>query len=321
MEFISVTGRRVFLKPVVGEDEKRLLRAIKDDAMKYRATSQLLKDLVVEAEPEISSYDALAIGEEVDLLLCLRMLSLGPLFQFRATCPNGHARDYQVDVREVRRTIQVCDDPNCPCHQLHKRYCNQEERDKDWIEDGVLTADWTEIPVTHLLDNPPEYRWTLPVSQKEVIAKLAPVRDKAKVGRWADEADPGVLSKTLAVMTVSLDGETKRGFIEKGLDQLSSLDRMWFRDKISEVEPGIDTELEMTCQTCGAPFNARLPLSSPFFIPKQAPFPIWFPSVLRCALENGTSARQKSWVGHTRSETSTETATPVMRTTSVPRPE
>ena len=302
MQFISVTGRRVWLNPIGGRQERKLLQAVKDEK-KYTATNQLLRECFVKAEPEITDFDKLSVGEETDLLFCLRLMSLGPTYEFRATCPDGHSRDYQIDIRELRRFIQVCGDPSCSCHKLYAQYSKDEEFDKEWIRDGILTADWTAISPDHLEINPPNYKWTLPISQFPVSIQLPQVKHKGKLGGWTDQLDIGVLSKSLALMTVSLGQETIGSRIEAMYDDLLSIDRYWLRDRISDVEPGIDSEISVKCISCGIPFMSRAPLGSPFFMPKRAPFPSWFPVLFGSARETGITPGATSWTGLMKSET------------------
>lgn len=167
----------------------------------------------------------------------------------------------------------------------------------------MLTADWTSIPPDHLELSPPDYQWTLPSSQYPVTIQLPQVRHKNKLGGWTDQLDVRVLSKSLAVMTVSLGQDTVGSRIEAKYDDLFSLDRYWLRDRISEVEPGIDSEISIKCSSCGIPFMSRAPLGSPFFIPKRAPFPGWFPLLLASAQETGTTPGTTSWIGLTKNET------------------
>lgn len=306
VEFITVTGRRIWLKPVDGNRERQVLRTMKDTKAAAKVPSDVLRGCLLRADPAIENYDELLIGEETDMLLCLRLLTFGPIFKVKATCParpSGHMHDYQANLRTCRRDIQCCADPACPCHDLYARHCCIEpERELDWLQDEVLTADWSEIPRDHLLVAPPVYRWKLPMSGAEAIVGFQRVKDKQPLGVMAQKLDERIMDATLARSLFSLNGEVKPGLIAKWVEALDLIDKAWLREEIERVEPNVDQAISLTCETCGLNFSDTVPFGAQLFISSSAVFPTWFLALRRSVQEIGTSPSGNSWTGPSKSE-------------------
>lgn len=302
-EHITVTGRRVTIKKMTGREEQMLLRAVqggnssntKSGRKKQRQQSsavirKLISTLVVEADPVID-HGELLIGEEFDLLYLIRLTSLGPLYSFRAKCPDcGKVSEYVVDIRLMRRHLLECSDPACPCHEL------QSYNPEDVVDDGCLSADFSRIPSGHADSSPPTLRFKLPISGLEAVCQLGTTGMKDTLGKWADESDSRIMTKSLAQMIVSLDGETQRRQIEEILDDLDSYDRFDLRDRLQDADPGVDNELEMTCPACETSFATDVEIGGNFFLPKRGILDPWFVSLLRYQREIGRSLT--SWTSH-----------------------
>jgi len=204
-----------------------------------------------------------------------------------------------VDFRHFRRDLVMCGDPECPCHDLYGRFCGEDNDDHDvsWIKDGVLTADWSAIPADHLLTAPLDYRWTLPVSGKEVVTDHHRVKDKANLLRWGSDREEDAINKGLTRAVVELQGEKNKGVILDWLKGCDSADRFWLKEQITRVAPDVDVEVDLTCKTCKARFQESVPLGLQLFIPSFVILPTWFLSVRASAQATGTSVIPTSWAG------------------------
>lgn len=304
IEFVTVTGRRIKVAQMTGKEEAALLQSVnlvqkeKKRSRRIKYSQQLLQDhitrLVVEATPEID-FTELTIGEEVDILKCIREASFGPSYAFSTKCPHcATVSEFEVDLRNLRRDVQTCGDAACPCHGL------RDYDPQDAIEQERLAADFSEIPATHLSDCPPNYRFVTPIEGVECVVSPVKVSSKDLLGRWHQEEDPAMIAKMLAEMCESVAGKLNRGEKIRALESMLSCDRLAIRDYIAKIEPGVDTGVNVVCPECDAHFESEVEVDTNFFLPKRVILHPLFASTLRSIREIGGSVQ--SWKKQSKSD-------------------
>jgi hypothetical protein len=151
------------------------------------------------------------------LLIALRRVSLGDLFDMQATCPNcGRTATYAVDLAALEVT---------PMPDRRVRTF------EDTLPSGVV-ARW------HIMTSMDE-EWLAKVGKRS--AKGAPVEDRATMG---------MLARVDAVDGVALDRVRDLPGARGIVRGMSLRDRNWLRDHMQGREGGIDDSVEHTCSAC-----------------------------------------------------------------------
>lgn len=268
MQFITVTGRRVEISPMTGEEEKLLLRAAKNPKQKTNVNKQLISKLV---EPT-PIWEKLTVGEETDLLYLIRLYSVGKSMPLRLS-RSGRVQDFEVDIREFTRFALECGDPKCPCHNYVPVKTTEE-----FLASDQLAVDLSEIPEGHYEANPPDMSLVLPRSGDKVTHRISLCEDKAVLGAWMEDMDPAVISKALAHLTVRIeckdgtvltsdtpqDARAQYKYYMKAIQQ----DRLAVRDSINSFDCGLDTEVELFDPYSMNVFETRVDMDVPFWMPR-----------------------------------------------------
>lgn len=298
IELISASGRRIYVNPMTGHEERMLLTASKatqdgSNTASDNVLQDLTRKLVKRAEPELN-FDTMLTGEEFDILYLIRLVSLGPLYEFRWTCPDcKKARDYHIDIRKMRRNVQR--DPSFgdadPAYELRKYEI------RDVCEEGILTADFTDLPSDRAGTNP-DLTFILPVTKDKVVCKLPTVPSKSIMEKWMEQEDPRILSKQLAHMTISINGEYEKSRFSSNYDDRTTMERTWLRDRLADEMPGVDTKLDIKCanRDCQVEQQAEVKIAGNFFLPQRAILTTWSGSYLASVLATGDGTPIQSWI-------------------------
>lgn len=173
----------------------------------------------------------LLVVDQFYLLMKVRALSYGSTYTFGHRCDDcGHQWDHSVNI-ETELAVDVVDD------------------------------DWQEPFECHL-----------PVSGKTISFRLPRVVDELDLKRRKiakkdpDSSDPTFVS-ILARCILSVDGEafTNVRVAEGWLEKQAVRDRAAFTRALDEVTPGYNTELIITCPSCGYVHEEGIPMGAEFF--------------------------------------------------------
>ena len=302
--FTTISGRRVVIKPTLGAHTRRLIAAVegveerKGKRMKktedWEFTKWLIDDLVDEVGPdgELSpiDYNTMTLGEETDILLLIRLRSLGQKFIFAYKCPKcGTKQEAEVDCRMFKRYLLLPSEdapPNLKMAYDLARYNPFED-----IGPEELAVNWEDLPhdyIEKVKEHPRKMDIVLPNSQTRVHFRLPLARDKKRIGEWMMTNDNDIIAQSLATMVWKMEFPGGKGIEDHGATQdytpakakdlfaaeladLTLRDVLELRDAVAEEDIGIDTEIEVYCNPaqdgCGAKFETPCRFDSNFFLP------------------------------------------------------
>jgi len=120
-----------------------------------------------------------------------------------------------------------------------------------------------------------QFEFSLPVSGKRVVFKFMSGRDEEeqtiiterRKKLMPDVQVDNIVTSRLEFTIVSIDGITDRNKINTFIKSMPALDSRALRSYMSENEPGIDMNGQLTCVSCGAESLVPLPLGPSFFWP------------------------------------------------------
>jgi hypothetical protein len=150
-----------------------------------------------------------------------------------------------VRLRQVSLGDEVELDPVCP---------NTACRTKNHI---VVNLD--DLPVTPYGEDR-EFVFTLPASGSKVrFVHL----DGHKEKRLAQMQEPSI-SAAMMIRIIDIDGSAPS---KKALNEMSMRDRTALRSEMLQVDAGIDTTIELDCESCGTRIRTKLEAESSFLFP------------------------------------------------------
>ena len=121
-----------------------------------------------------------------------------------------------------------------------------------------------------------EFEFKLPVTKKNVTFKFSTVGSEhenattieRKRKLMPDMKVEGLITSLLENQIISIDGLRDRNKISGFIRSMPAGDSRALRLYINKNEPGIDMNVNMTCQSCSAQSKIGLPLGAAFFWPK-----------------------------------------------------
>jgi hypothetical protein len=280
---ITLTGRRVTIAPMKLAHTRIILAGQKDRTAAAHINRKLIEQLVT-PRIDVSKLD---ISEETDFLYLIRLKSLKKALPFKYTCQDPDCKKVQekmVDIRRFVRTPTQCSNPECKCHDFVGGQIELIEtllRDDD-SERG--TVDFSEIPEDHLETHPPKLTFTLPESGAEVVCQLPKAKDKDQIGQWLKADDPEILAKSLSKMVIDINNtiapirkETEKSkkstrvddAIIQALQDETLYDMFWLRDRLQEIDGGVDSNIDITCTECNLTTTIPMSMGTSFFLPRQ----------------------------------------------------
>ena len=179
------------------------------------------------------------IGADKDaIMVASRILGYGKLYEATCTCP------------ECTKESKVSFDLT----QL-----NEKEFDIDKVE----------------MIAPNEFKFILPTTNREVTFKLLTHGDEKKIQLDLEnlkKTNKSGISKDLTTrlksIITSIDGDTNKTSIIHFVDnELFAQDSRALRDHIKNISPGIDFNMDFTCQECQYEGKLNLPVGVDFFWP------------------------------------------------------
>lgn len=122
-----------------------------------------------------------------------------------------------------------------------------------------VTINLDDLPVTPYGEER-EFVFTLPASGSKVRFVYL---DGHKEKRLAQMQEPSI-SSAMMIRIVDIDGNAPS---KKALNEMSMRDRSALRQEMLRVDAGIDTAIELDCDSCGARIRTRLEAEPSFLFP------------------------------------------------------
>lgn len=123
---------------------------------------------------------------------------------------------------------------------------------------------------------PENLQGILPESGFRFSYRLATGKDDAQVNAHREiknknfrDADDDSLSYRTALLLNNIEEVTELNDLQYLIKQLPISDVSYLRNEINNPPFGVNTEIEMLCNSCGAEFKIDLPLEASFFFPRK----------------------------------------------------
>jgi len=158
-------------------------------------------------------------------------------------------------------------DATCTCPD-----CNQES--KTSFDLNTLKEKEFDIQKAEMV-NANEFKFILPASNREVIFKLLTHGDEKKIQLELEnlkKTNKSGISKDLTTrlkyIIISVDGNEDKKYISEFVDnELFAQDSRGLREHIKTISPGVDFNVDFTCQECFFEGKLNLPVGVDFFWP------------------------------------------------------
>ena len=118
-----------------------------------------------------------------------------------------------------------------------------------------------------------EFEFVLPITKKKVHFKFLTGADEEEIAivqerkKKSGFKSDNLITTRLMYSIVSIDGITDKSKINGFIRNMPARDSLALRRFIDKSEPGIDMKSWMSCQSCFADSEVRLPLGATFFWP------------------------------------------------------
>lgn len=173
------------------------------------------------------------IGDRVFLIIKLRAMSKGNIYEARLKCDCSEAFPEDIDLEKLK--IQ----------KLNK--------DNVEIDDKGRYVFWTD---------------PLPVSKKKFKLRLLIGDDEDRLTELRKEYPKEFMSRLLLLRIVEIEGEKMINI--KMIKELDSMDSQFLRETYDDHDCGIDTEIEVMCPDCYTELITNLPIDQVgFFLPHR----------------------------------------------------
>lgn len=220
------------IKAMTAQEEDILMsRAlVKDGSVLTHLINSCMIDKSVNAKDMIN-------GDRNALLVAIRITGYGPEYRAEVTCPA----------------------------------CNAKQSTSFNLGDLTIKR----LNINPIAPGMNQFEFILPVSGKRVVFKFMSGRDEEEQALiterrrklMPDVQVDNIITSRLEFTIVSIDGITDRNKINTFIKSMPALDSRSLRLYMSENEPGIDMNGQLTCGACGAESSVPLPLGPSFFWP------------------------------------------------------
>lgn len=195
---------------------------------------QFLKSLVVNNN---INFDEILVGDKNGLLIASRILLYGAKYTTKITCKScEESFKHEIDLSEL----------------------------------NMKEIDFSKFP-----KNVNEFQFELPHSKINITFKLLTHSDETlinnqlkKIKNYETGGVNPELTTRLTYFITELNGESNKAKIHKFVNnELSSRDSLEFRQYLSEITPGMETDITLDCPLCGYEQTIALPMDVNFFWP------------------------------------------------------
>lgn len=221
----------VDIKSMTAKEEDILLSAA------YQKKGTALDELIKSCIGKIGvDPDDLIFGDKNALLISIRVTGYGSDYDANITCPAcGDRREYRFNLT------------NLEINRLGA----------EPIEEGKNA-----------------FLFYLPVSKKKVVFKLLTGHDERKrdmealqISKTMGINSVGAVTSNLYHSIISIDGIEDEIKIRKFVDSMPAKDSKALREYMTNIQPGIDSNVKHTCENCGHSTTVYLPFTRKFFFP------------------------------------------------------
>lgn len=223
-----------------GKIEVKYMTAREEDILTSRNLIQkgIVLDKLMEAliANQTVKYDDLLIGDKNALMVAARILGYGKTYIAKATCPQcGFVSDPTINLETL----------------------TDKEVEMKSVEKGKN-----------------EFRYTLPVSKKEITFKLLTHGDVKKADTELAQMSKAVKSETTTEVTtrmrysiISVDGNSDKEVIRSFINTMLARDAMEWREYVKKINPDIELMFDFECPKCGFEGRLEVPIDIGFFWP------------------------------------------------------
>lgn len=199
-------------------------------------------------------------GDRTFLLWYLRGITHGNVYEFTVTCSNEsckRASVHEYDLNKLAETVQSPKVTSEPIKIQLEHFSKLIGKDV-WAEARFLRGRDLSIIIQ---------------SQQNKQRIQGGVARNAKTGapmsEQSDSLDSSV-EENLNLIIVSINGNKDRMKISNALTRMSSADTATIREVLRQNEPGIDTNILITCPDCQNEMKLSLPFTESFFRPTDS---------------------------------------------------
>jgi len=129
-------------------------------------------------------------------------------------------------------------------------------------------VDLESLPVKYLDGRPSTgLKFTMPRSEHNITYHLPTGREEREIIKLRKNHPDDVLSLSLMCNIDKIEGIPMKSL--EWFKDLDACDVVAFKEELEEVGCGIETGLDLCCDSCGAEFETELPITSNFFLPKK----------------------------------------------------
>jgi hypothetical protein len=158
-------------------------------------------------------------------------------------------------------------DATCTCPECFKE--SKTSFDLNTLKEKEFDIEKTEMV------NANQFKFTLPASNREVIFKLLTHGDEKKIQLELEnlkKTNKSGISKDLTTrlkyIIIAVDGNDDKKYINDFVDnELFAQDSRALREHIKTISPGVDFNVDFTCQECFYEGKLNLPVGVDFFWP------------------------------------------------------
>jgi len=182
-------------------------------------------------------YSELLVGDKSGILIASRILLYGSEYSANIKCRNcGETNPFKIDL-------------------------------------GTLKI--KEIDFSKFIKGINEFEFTLPYSKKLIKFKLLTHKDEMminsylkKIKKYETGGVDSDITTRLSHLITEIDGITETPRINQYIqNSLLSKDSLEFRKHLAEITPGMETELDFECSSCGHMQTIQMPMDINFFWP------------------------------------------------------
>jgi hypothetical protein len=223
-------AEHVEYKAMTAKEEDILMNAAY--IKKGTVINELIKSCLLDRNVDVNS---LVSGDRNALMIAIRISGYGQDYQTSFVCPRcDHKNDMHVDLANL---------------------------------------DLKPLDLEPLAVGENRFSFTLPNSKKKVLFKFLTGKEEEDAVRQAESRKKKGLLNTQTVTSrlmysiVSVEGNEDQGYIAKFVEVMRAADSLALRKYIDQHEPGVNMEVEFTCNNCDYFDKIQLPLGSNFFWP------------------------------------------------------
>lgn len=134
---------------------------------------------------------------------------------------------------------------------------------------GHFKVDLNSLEIKKLNDRPiKELKFTFPRSKYEITYHLPTGKEEREILKLRKNHPNDLLSLSLMCNIDKVEGMPIKTL--EWFKNLDAYDVIAFKDELEEVNCGIETGIDLCCDSCGSDFETELPITANFFLPKKA---------------------------------------------------